>query len=161
MPFITFYCQEIGMHGFTSRLQNCCLRLRNAALSRFYISCKPIASLLRQPSEACILKSTLYINLQIMLNFMSILYVYFTIGSQVISHKKLANQVEYEKNNRLWLINKCIAWSFNECLIVASECTQFFTAYSFWLNFCTSLSFFLFSPGGKKRKKDELVQKFS
>jgi len=71
--------------------------------------CKPIASLLRQPSEACILKSTLYIdyrnkfaiNLQLMLNFMSILYVYSTIGSQVISHKKLANQVEYEKNNRL------------------------------------------------------------
>ncbi|EGI68881.1 hypothetical protein G5I_02419 [Acromyrmex echinatior] len=29
------------------------------------------------------------------------------------------------------------------------------------LNFCTSSSFFLFSPGGKKRKKDELVQKFS
>ncbi|KYN50264.1 hypothetical protein ALC62_07555, partial [Cyphomyrmex costatus] len=29
------------------------------------------------------------------------------------------------------------------------------------LNFCTSSSFFLFSPGEGKRKKDELVQKFS
>jgi len=34
-------------------------------------------------------------------------------------------------------------------------------ACSFWLNFCTSLSFFLFFPERKKRKKDELVQKFS
>jgi len=34
-------------------------------------------------------------------------------------------------------------------------------ACSFRLNFCSSSSFFLFSPGGKKRKKNELVQKFS
>ena len=27
------------------------------------------------------------------------------------------------------MINKCIAWPFNECLIVVSECTRFFTAY--------------------------------
>ncbi|KYN13662.1 hypothetical protein ALC57_14126 [Trachymyrmex cornetzi] len=34
-------------------------------------------------------------------------------------------------------------------------------ACSFWLNFCTGSSFFLFFPPEVKRKKDELVQKFS
>ena len=57
----------------------------------------------------------------------------------------------------------------------ASNCTRFSQACSFWLNFCTSPSFFLFSPSfflfspffflfspeGKKRKKSELLQKFS
>jgi len=75
-----------------------------------------------------------------------------------INSRRRKKERKKEKEKMLTLARD---WSLRSTISVRLGAVHNQKTCSFWLNFCTNSSFFLFFPPGEKRKKDELVQKFS